>query len=461
MMVADSAKDGNAKSQKPSGKARKQTHRVKLKRLSEVRPEMTQWVWPDVFPRGVVTMVSGDGGVGKSTLMGDVTARITVGAKWPLSDEVAPLGSVIYFGSEDGLADGLVPRILAAGGDPSRVHIIEGKVNTDRPDDELDEFDLQRDADKLAVEIEGLGDVQLVVVDPVTDWLRGDLNDNANVRRQLKTLVLLAREANIAIVIIAHHSKADTKTALHKVCGSIGFGNTVRLHWSVYKAMAGSINFVQAKTNKRNGKGFSFQMESVYGTTDGAAWEAGKVVWGERIEITAEQAMEMSVGTSRAGRPDKLPAAMKLIQAELAAGPRPSDEVIAKGATLGFSQSLMRKARSELGAVSVKLGMTGGWQWSLPPAEDSAPGEIVNLRAAQAENPKNHDPENLCVFEELRPDAEPEDAQISESVILRENLACSPKKHKSEEVRACAREEDSDVFAEIPGAGVGVARYHL
>jgi hypothetical protein len=87
----------------------------------------------------------------------DVIARITTGRDWPCREGAAPTGSAIVLAAEDGVADTILPRLLAAGGDPSRVHVIAAV----RDGGGRRSIDLQRDLAALESKIIEIGDVAL------------------------------------------------------------------------------------------------------------------------------------------------------------------------------------------------------------------------------------------------------------------------------------------------------------
>jgi len=78
----------------------------------------------DRFPRAMLSLIAGHGGLGKTTVLLDMAARITRGSTWPDGDGAAKRGSVIYFSGEDSIEHTLLPRFLAAMGDPERIHFI-------------------------------------------------------------------------------------------------------------------------------------------------------------------------------------------------------------------------------------------------------------------------------------------------------------------------------------------------
>ena len=89
-------------------------------RLSEVTPEPLRWLWPGYVPAGKLTVLDGDPGLGKSTLLCELAARISRGDPLPNGEPGSPR-NVFLCSAEDDLLDTIRPRIDAAGGDPQRI----------------------------------------------------------------------------------------------------------------------------------------------------------------------------------------------------------------------------------------------------------------------------------------------------------------------------------------------------
>ncbi len=102
-------------------------------RLADVEPVSVKWLWPPLFALGKLSIVAGHPGLGKSQLTIDIAARVSRGAGFPSAAAAAPPGNVIIMSAEDDTADTLRPRFDAAGGDPSRVHVLEFHQGGRRP----------------------------------------------------------------------------------------------------------------------------------------------------------------------------------------------------------------------------------------------------------------------------------------------------------------------------------------
>jgi hypothetical protein len=91
--------------------------------LSTVQPQRVEWLWAGRIPRGKLTIIDGDPGLGKSVLTVDLAARVSRGYPMPdgePGEDREPAG-VLILSAEDGLEDTIVPRLVAAGADLSRI----------------------------------------------------------------------------------------------------------------------------------------------------------------------------------------------------------------------------------------------------------------------------------------------------------------------------------------------------
>src|SRR5262249_41893939 len=85
-----------------------------------VTPEPVEWLWPGRLALGKLTLIAGEAGLGKSQLSIAMVASITTGGEWPCREGRAPQGSAVILSAEDGAADTVVPRLMAAGADRGR-----------------------------------------------------------------------------------------------------------------------------------------------------------------------------------------------------------------------------------------------------------------------------------------------------------------------------------------------------
>jgi hypothetical protein len=152
--------------------------------LSSLRPRRIDWLWPGYVPLRKVTILDGDPGLGKSTLVLDLAARGSIGGVAPSGDRLGDAFTTIYVTAEDDPEDTILPRLLRAGGDPARLRLIV-KLNLPADIGRLRRTVLNHHA-------------RLVVIDPLVAYL-GDgvkTNDDHNVRRALEPLAVMVAEVD-------------------------------------------------------------------------------------------------------------------------------------------------------------------------------------------------------------------------------------------------------------------------
>ena len=199
--------------------------KINLIRGSDLTPKPVNWLWNGWLAAGKFHILGGAPGTGKTTISIALAATVTVGGTWPDGTK-AEQGNVLIWTGEDDPADTLVPRVIAAGGDPSRVYFIGGVSagSHHRP------FDPATDIGALQQTIAELGNVRLVIVDPVVSAVAGDGNKNNDVRRGLQPLVDLAASENCAVLGITHFSKGTAgRNPIERVTGSVAFGAVARV----------------------------------------------------------------------------------------------------------------------------------------------------------------------------------------------------------------------------------------
>lgn len=203
-------------------------------RLSDVQAEDVQWLWPGRFALHTVNVLAGDGGAGKSTLTGAITATITSGGCWPdCPGEPVPTGSVLILTAEEHLASAVRPRLDRFGADVSRVHVL---TTTADDDGRLTPFSLARDCPILEEEVRRIGGIRLVVIDPVGSYIGGI--DNANeseVRDAVQPLFRLAEKHQLAVILVMHLNKREGGAVQSRIAMSAAFVNQARMVWFVSK----------------------------------------------------------------------------------------------------------------------------------------------------------------------------------------------------------------------------------
>jgi AAA domain len=100
------------------------------RRASDIMPRDIEFLWVGRLACGKHTCIAGEPGTGKSQLSIAIAAAISTGGEWPCDEGRAPLGNVIMLNAEDFADDTIVPRLIAAGADLARIHIVNAVATT-------------------------------------------------------------------------------------------------------------------------------------------------------------------------------------------------------------------------------------------------------------------------------------------------------------------------------------------
>jgi len=192
-----------------------------LKPLAEVTAEAISFLWPGRILFGMLNLLAGSPGQGKSVLALAIAANLSRGVPLPDSGGIALECDSLFLCAEDPIAQAVRPRAEANRADLSRIFFIEAE---DLDAEEI--FGRLRQA--LAVNPR----IKFVVVDPLNAFLKAgtDYFRDPDVRRALlRPLAALAEETGAAVLGICHLNKrTDEAGALNRIGGSIAYGAAAR-----------------------------------------------------------------------------------------------------------------------------------------------------------------------------------------------------------------------------------------
>jgi hypothetical protein len=339
--------------------------------VSNITAQPIRWMWQDRIARGKLTIIAGNPGLGKSQITASIAAVVTTGGLWPVHRERCDVGDVVFLSAEDDPADTLRPRLEAAGADLSRVHVIDGVIAGYTGDGDRRErsFCLQEDTHALGRKLAELGNVAVVILDPITAYLGGtDSHKNAEVRALLTPLSELASRYNVAVIGVSHLTKAAGTQVLMRVTGSLAFVAAARAAYLVAPDPQDATKrlFVPMKNNVGpDTTGLSFRIESATISSPAGPLATSRVVWdSEPVTATADDVM--NTGGSQRGH-SVLDAARNWLKEILASGSMPAVEVFERAEGDGLAKITVKRASVGLKVQKQKSSRTGGWTWSLPP----------------------------------------------------------------------------------------------
>jgi putative DNA primase/helicase len=358
----------------PTMKAEKAGAELVVKRASDVTPQPVVWLWPGRIAIGKQTLIAGEPGLGKSQIATALVAAVTTGGPWPHEEGKAPLGNAVILSAEDGLADTIVPRLHAAGASCEHAYI----VSAVRSQDKLRTFNLQADLALLEKTIDAIGDVRLIVIDPISSYMGAiDSHKNTDVRGVLEAVGEMAERRHVAIVGITHFSKGGQK-AINAFLGSIAFIAAARAAFAVMKDDADETRrlFLPVKNNLAPlGHGLAFRLaQHMISGADGCG-PASAVSWDSApVTATADQVMAANAGTAtpHTAKAD----CIEFLEEVLADGWAEVVDVTAEAISAGLhaegkqlkDNKPMRDARVALKVETRRDGFGKGarWFWALP-----------------------------------------------------------------------------------------------
>ncbi len=356
---------------------------------STLTPEAVRWLWTHWLAVGKFHVLAGPPGQGKTTIALACVATVTAGGRWPDGSACEP-GNVLIWSGEDDPQDTLLPRLMAMGADVSRVYFINGT----RIDGKAESFDPARDMPALLTEAERIGDMRLLIVDPVVSALAGDSHKNGEVRRALQPLVDLASTLQAAVLGISHFSKGSGgRDPVERVTGSLAFGALARVVLCAVKVKGSDGDddrriLARAKSNiGPDDGGFEYGIEQVQ--LDGYPdIDASVIRWGRALEGSARELLAEAETEDDEAEPARDVDAF--ILGCLADGPRSASAMKKDADGAGFAWRTVHRAKRRLGIEARKQGMSGGWVWAL------APCAKVPKREDATEDAEGVNPESLA-----------------------------------------------------------------
>lgn len=348
-----------------------------LQTFAETPERQISWLWPGVIPKGMLSLLGGKQGLGKSFLICDLAARVSAGQPMPDGTAQQP-GKVLLLAREDDASCVLLPRLRSAQADLSRVcWSVFANATTGSP------IDLAAHVN-LLIEATATHAFDLIVVDTFAAFAPAGTDANAaqDVRLLLDSLTRLARSTGAAVVVVAHLRKTGQGDGdpMDAIAGSAQMTAGVRVAALLDKGMRDGerwFRVVKSNLGKIDEQGWTWRFHWPDPFTEGVS-DMPRIVWsaaGEEYE------------GHEPGKPDEAPdteAIRAALLEVLAKGPRSQasayDLVCAK---LRGEQPRLKKADVEL--VMETLADEGGVEaWEGPRG-----AKLVGLPGSQGESPED------------------------------------------------------------------------
>ena len=355
---------------------------ITYRRVADVQAHPIRWLWPGRIARGKVSIIAGNPGLGKSQLVLSLAAIVTSAGQWPVTREFCERGNVVILSAEDDVADTIRPRLEASGADVKRVFTLDAVPEITQDGETIDRsFNLRTDLDRLGSTLDQIGEVSLIVIDPISAYLgHTDSHNNADMRALLAPLGDLASRHGAAVVCVSHFNKGGGAEAILRITGSMAFVAAARASYVVVKDNEDPERrlFLPIKNNlAKDTEGAAFRVE---GRVLSGHIETSCITWEpDAVTIQANDAMAADSDFGSA-----LQDAKEFLEDLLANGALAQKEVLKRAGIDGFTQATVRRAKKALGIKSAKTRFSGGWSWELPTkvlnnAEDAHPQNVSTL----------------------------------------------------------------------------------
>lgn len=345
---------------------------VRLVTASSIVPERIDWLWPGYLACGKMHLLAGPSTAGKTTVALALAAILSTGGTWPDGTRAPDAGDTLIWSGEDGIADTIVPRLLAAGADASRVHLVRGVKDGQRER----AFDPSKDMAALSAALDApemRGKVRLLIIDSLASAIAGDAHRNNEVRRGLQPVVDLAERHGVAVLGIVHFSKGTQgRNVMERVNGSLAFGALARVLLicaiEEQESGPGRLLFLRGPSNigpSGGGWEYALTVESVPGYPEitCTATRFGDAVTGSANAILAQ--LENADGEARGGA---VAAAEAFLREKLKDGPVAVSEIKAHAGAEGIAWRTVERAKGRVDVAAVKVGRA--WSWKVVTAAE-------------------------------------------------------------------------------------------
>jgi len=276
----------------------------------------------------------------------------------------------------------ILPRQRAAKADMEKVVAIPSVATFDANGEiEVEvEVSLKDDIDTIAVALDEFKDVGLIIIDPISAYLgKTDSHNNSEVRGVLAPLARMAADRNVAILCVSHLNKSGDNKAVYRITGSLAFGAASRMVLLVGPHPEDNTGkrrvLIPVKSDIAQlggGQEFTIRAETVWAGSPPHSVETSLVRWGGRVTgVDADDVLKAATPKRRTVTDE----ASDWLAGKMKPDSRYDvDDLEEEAKANGFSDKVLRTARTVLGVKTVKKGFDKGWCWVWPSAAAEAYG---------------------------------------------------------------------------------------
>jgi KaiC/GvpD/RAD55 family RecA-like ATPase len=354
-----------------------EVRQMKLTPASAIRSSRQRWLWNSMIPMGTVCLFAGRGGEGKSSFALYLAASLNKGSlKGDLYGEST---GVLIVSIEDDWGHIMKPRLVAAGANLDNVWKFDVTVTVDEVTRERT-MELPLDVALIRKAIAETG-AKLLILDPASSLMTGDLNKREDARQSLDALASVAHDTDCTVILILHFNKGVGNVS-EKISGNHALRDAARsvILFATDEESGNRIASVDKSNYSASAdSSFSFTLTSTAVNTDeGDATEVARVIFQGASNVSVNDIVNR-------GESDRSEAEYWLTSYLTdRAGTAPAGEIHKAAANDGMGWDAVKRASQKI-TQKGKSGFQGHSIWTLDFAKVSAKG--ANSAGAQTVAP--------------------------------------------------------------------------
>lgn len=314
----------------------KENQNILLNFERDIKTSSVEWLFYPYIPYGRITLLQGDPGCGKTFAMSNIIAKLSRGENLNIPDEKTSEVISIYQTGEDGLGDTIKPRLEMFNADCSNIYSI----------DEMDEaLNMQDERIEQAIQLTG---AKVLILDPLQAYIGSqiDMHRANEVRPVLKQLGTIAAKYNVAVILVGHMNKGQSK-ALYRSIGSIDIVGYSRSVLTVSRLKDNEDIRIMLHTKSSLAPA---GMPLAFSLTEKEGFK-----WLGEYEISEDELLYGGKGNS------KLDQAIELINQLITNEPVASTYITEEAKKKNIGQTTLKAAKEAIGIKSIR--QNNSWYW--------------------------------------------------------------------------------------------------
>ncbi|RGV96539.1 hypothetical protein DWV97_08045 [Ruminococcus sp. AF14-10] len=314
---------------------KKDSFSLEMMSMEDVEEKAPEWLIAGYVPRHQITVLAGDGGVGKTTAWCDIAASVSSGKPCFLErgipEEFAKHdpGKVLFFSSEDSPEYTLKSRLMKAGANLANIFSIGLK------DDRFSEIKFNSELLEQLIEHHK---PELVIFDPIQSFVPPDIQMGQRnaMRACLNPLIGLGEKYGATFLVIVHANKQSGVYGRKRIADSADIWDIARSVMMIGNTAEQGVRYISHEKSN-----YGMTADSVlFSINDGKIETKGYTTKKDR-EFVSESTYNVKQAPAKE-------AAKEFIIESLQEGQKEASELNELAQILGISKSAMREAKAEL-----------------------------------------------------------------------------------------------------------------